>query len=144
MSGRRPRPLSERLTARNSILWCELDVAAIHVRVILADRQSRSIPELHDSKQGGWDPDTGIILVGWDLPGDVAESTAFHELGHAVIFANGIKLHPDREVDEDEEEIILNALNACLHAALKRNGLLSLPPRPELPASARGAWKEPR
>lgn len=139
---RRQRPLSDRLTTRNSHLWCEIDVAAVHVRVYLADRASRAIPELHDSKQGGWDPDTGIILIGWDLPADVAESVFFHELGHAVIFANGIKLHPDREVDEDEEEIILNSLNACFHAALKHNDLLVLPPRPELPPSARGAWRE--
>lgn len=132
------RPLSERLTARNSVLWCELEVGALTVKVFLVNRRSRVLGEwVNEGKQGGWDPDTATIVVGWDLEASVATEVCFHELHHAVIYAHGVKLHPDREVDEDEEEIMVNALSANMCATLVRNSLLFLPPRPEIPATRR-------
>lgn len=136
---RRQRPLSARLNSRNSRLWCELDIGAVHVRCYLVDRASRSIPEIHDDHQGRWDPDTCIALVGWDLPEDVAVLTLVHELTHAMVFACGVKVHPDREADEEEEEQLVLALSACVCDTFRRNGWLQIPPRPALPPRARKA-----
>lgn len=132
------RPLPERLNARNSALWCEFDVGALRVRAYLVDRRSRLLSDMvHEGKQGGWDPDSATILVGWDLADDVADGALFHELTHAIIFAYGIKLHPDHELDDDEEEVIVNALSANVFDTLRRNDLFFVPARPELPRGAR-------
>lgn len=137
-SSRRARAsLPARLNGRNSRLWCELVVGSLTFRAYLAARDHKSLHELHDGRVGWCDSNTGTILVGWDVPDDIAECTLYHELHHAAIFAYGVQLNPEHDVDEDEEEAIVNPLSAGLYDALKRSGWLNIPPRPRLPAGAR-------
>jgi len=131
------RPLTARLTRRNSRLWCEIVVGSLTVRAYLADRSDKMLPELQGGRVGWFDSDTGTILVGWDVAHDLAEATVLHELVHSVVFAYGCRLHPEHDVDDEEEEAIVNPLAAGLYDAMKRSGWLRIPPRPALPKKAR-------
>ena len=114
-----------------------MNIGSINVRAFLASRTAKSIPELKDGRVGWHDPDDGIILVAWDLADEVAYGVLIHEAMHAVIYNGGIKLHPDQEVTEEDEELIVNALSAGMFDALMRNNMLVVPDRPALPVRAR-------
>lgn len=133
------RSLPARLNRRNSRFWCQLVVGSLTFRGYLAKRNVKALPELCNGKIGWCDVDTGTVLVGADLPDDQAEATLLHEVVHAAIYAYGVKLHPEHEVDDDEEEVIVNAMSACLYDTMKRSGWLNIPPRPRLPKGVRSA-----
>lgn len=138
MTTSKPRPLLERLNRANSVLWCELDVGSLRVRAFLVDRSARRLHEVNDGNVGYFDADSSAILVGADIADDVAEATLLHELLHAVVFALGLHIRPDGEpATEDEEEAIVNPMAGALFDALKRNGMLVIPPRPPMPARLR-------
>lgn len=128
---RRRREPHERLSARNSRLWCVLDVASLRVRAFLVDR-SKFPEHFASGNVGFFDADHALIFIGWDLPDEVADATLFHERMHAAAFAHGIDLGND-----PEEEAIVNPLAAAEFDTLRRNGWLRMPERPSLPVHAR-------
>lgn len=132
------RPLMERLTPRNSVLWCTFSIASVVWRVFLVDRESKKLRHEMRDHVGWTDVDAMIVLVGWDLPADFADQTAFHELlGHACVFGTGVALRPGKECSEKQEERVVNPLTAAQFDALRRNGWLAIPSRPLLPRVAR-------
>jgi hypothetical protein len=117
-------PLRQRLTKRNSVLWCELEVGSATVCVYLVNPRSKSLPEMR-ANVGFCEQETGTILVSQYLQEEIAEQVLLHELMHQAIYSSGVPM-PD---DEDAEEKIVNPLASALYDVLKRNGLFLGPQR---------------
>ena len=111
------------------VLWCELQVGSLGIRAYLVDRNK--FPELKNNV-GFFSAEAGLILIGWDLNHDLAENTLLHELGHAAVYAFGVKFS-----SSDSEEDTVNPLTSSMYDTLKRNGMLVFPPRPEIPTRRR-------
>jgi len=119
------KPLRQRLTRRNSVLWCNLTIASIDVGVYLVAGKSRLLPEMAGKHDGYCDIASSTILIDRALTEDMAEQVLLHEIIHFVCFVAGVPM----PAGDAEEEAIVNPLASALYDALKRNGLFLGPQR---------------
>jgi hypothetical protein len=116
------------------ILWFQPIVGSLRISVYLVNpakfRDMRG-------RVGLFVSDAALILISWDLPHDVAENCALHELTHAAFWAMGMSLKGHRPTTDEEEEAVVNPLSSILYDTLKRNKFLKLPTRPVTPHDQR-------
>lgn len=111
-------------------LWTKVTVGSLEIGVYLVDRAK--FPELKKNV-GYFHAEASLILIGWDLSHDHAENVLIHELGHAAIYASGASLDGDGGHTDEREETVVNLFASQMYDALKRNGMLTFPPRPKTP-----------
>jgi hypothetical protein len=128
------------VSAYHRVHWCKVTIASVEYDVWLVDQTKEPAMTAHSgsacdcSTPGYYDERTQSILIDWELSPPAAETTLWHELGHAILSTYGISLSGDDEPHTSErEEKIGNALWAAEFDVLKRNGFLRFPPRPSTP-----------